>query len=373
MKKWMALTMCAVLGVSVAQAAMKPSDLAPEALAAAVAGKPRAEQRALTQQALEAIGAMAMAPEAKMTALVEAARALIGGGKTVDVIAEVFNSMPIEYLPAVAELLAEVNFAQDIQDDGKPWPDAQFDTFAANIAKSVSRYIEVSGTDSPALRIGIFAATFTQASNDPNRTMPKVIAALPTSMQAAAQTYVGAQMEGNLDLIAAAAGVDAVEETPAEDPSADRVVTRADATDADAKAADEANEPAAEGPIPAEMDYLDSPDPAPKSGAADEDGDTPDEDVEVKVPLLARYSTDVLGIALDSMMSTMYDWDNPEIGENIPPSLPGFGVDPIPGLNEQVPTGFSPRPRPLWGDVDLEPDRPAPSPGYDGQGNLKSY
>ncbi len=349
MNKWMVMTMCAVLGVGMAQAELKMGDLEPEVIQASVTGKARTEQRAIARQTLEAIGAMAMPSDAKLEALVTAARALIAGGKTADVIAEVFNSMPIEYLPAVANLLAEVNFDQDIQNGGKPWPNQRFDDFAAALVKSVSRYIEASGTDSPALRIGILAATFTKASNDATRTQPKVIAALPPAMQGAAAAYVDAQLNGNLELIAAAAGVDSVEETPAEDPNADRVVS---ATPADEATADSAADVANKGDateedsdvIKAETDYLASPVPGGDDDVAEDAADEDEQDA--KVPLLARYTTDVLGITLDTMMSTMYDWEDPTLIGNLQPGQPGIGLDPMPGLDEQIPHGGSTRPLP---------------------------
>ncbi len=370
MSKWMLLTMCAVLGVSVAQAAITAGDLTPEALQQAVAGKPRAEQRQIVKQTLEAIASMPMDSNAKLEALVSAARALIGGGKTADVIAEVFNSMPIEYLPAVANLLAEANFDQDIQDGGKPWPNKQFDDFSVALVKSVARYIEVSGTDSPALRIGILTATFTKASNDPARTMPQVIAALPPSMQAAAETYVNAQLNDNLAVIAEAAGVDEVEPTPAVDPNADRVVSANDtaATTTEASPADattgvtDTAAGAEDAPLPAEMDYLASPDPADAGSdteTADQPSDASGETPDVKVPMLSRYTSDILGITLDTALSTMYDWEDTGLMPgNVQPGQPGFGMEPIPGLDQQIPTGA--------GGQQLD-TRPLPSPGYGNQ------
>ncbi len=370
MSKWMVLTMCAVLGMGVAQAAITAGDLTPEALQEAVAGKSREEQRAAVKQALEAIGSSSMDSTEKLEALVTAARVFIREGKTADVIAEVFNSMPIEYLPAVANLLAENNFAQEIQmNNGKPWTNKQFDDFAEALVKSVSSYIEVSGTDSPALRTSILAATFVKASTEPERTQAKVIPVLPASMQAAAATYINAQLNGNLQVIAEAAGVDSVEQTPAVDPNADQVVVveqpAETAPAADTAAADAAAETApaeapaaeAEGVPPTELDYLASPDPAATDADEAAEDAAASETPEAKVPMLARYSTDVLGIAMDTAISTMYDWEADDPFGNILPSQPGFGLEPIAGLDEQIPSGAA----------SLPTVRPLPSPGYGNQ------
>ena len=221
-KMWILMTAVALLGSGVALAALTEADLAPTRIAAAIKAKPANERQALAKQILEAIAAQPTDEETKTQQLITAARVLISSGNSIGMIAEVFNSIPMEYLQPVAETLGKANFDQQ----ANKMTDAQFDAFCAKVVSSASRYIEASGTDSPTVRISILAATFSSASSDPERTRPAMIAALPASMQAAAATYIAASEQGNRDVIAAATGVDEVAGTPA-DPNTGNIIAPA--------------------------------------------------------------------------------------------------------------------------------------------------
>ena len=187
-------------------AALTPADLTPEAIAPAIAAKPETQRQAYAREVLQAIAASPADDAAKTQALTSASRALISGAgraQGIAVIAEIFNTVPVAQLQGVADLLGDVNFGQAVNG----FTDAQYDDFCAKVVGSASRYIESSGTDSPAVRMSILAATFAKASSDADRTRPKLIAALPTSVQAAAATYVAASEQGNREVIAAATGV----------------------------------------------------------------------------------------------------------------------------------------------------------------------
>lgn len=326
MKRILLLAAVALVSAGSVCAALTEADLTPAAINRAIQAKPAAERQAFAKEVLGAVSAQPIDDAAKTQALVRASRALIAGAKaqTVNVIAEVFNSVPVAQLQGVADLLATTNFGQA----ANKLSAAAYDKLAADIVKSASQYIEASGTDSPAVRMGILAATFAKGSDDPARTRPLVVAALPASVQAAATTYMGASERGNREMIADAAGVDAVEATPA-DPDAASVVPAA--------ATAEGAEPVAQT----------SGENAP---------------VEVKVPLLSRWASDHLGLTFDAMRAATYDWASVEDPTSVRtdpvvPTLPGLAnVVVVPG--EAVPAGV-----PLSKPISL----PAPSPSYGNQ------
>ncbi|MGN0887131.1 MAG: hypothetical protein ACI4RT_09070 [Candidatus Spyradenecus sp.] len=384
---WMLMTAVALLGTGVAVAALTEADLAPTRIAAAIKAKPAAERQALAKQILEAIAAQPTDEATKTQQLITASRVLISSGNSIGMIAEVFNSIPMEYLQPVAETLGKVNFDQQ----ANKMTDAQFDAFCSKVVSSASRYIEASGTDSPTVRISILAATFSRASSDPERTRPAMIAALPASMQAAAATYIAASEQNNREVLAAATGVDEVAETPA-DPNAGNVVPAAAAAGAaatdtaasgaaateavasNAAAAGAATADAAAGTgstgsttlAPQEVPVAPlptSPAAAPTTETAQQNEPAP----EVKVPLLARFSTDVLGLTIDTMNSAMYDWEDPVL---LPPSIVDFVTQPeqMIGVGE---FGLATMPRPTNTVMPPNPDFSEildPSPVYPNQG-----
>ncbi|MGN1325622.1 MAG: hypothetical protein ACI4YA_04700 [Candidatus Spyradenecus sp.] len=347
-KLWILMTAVALLGSGVAVAALTEADLAPTRIAAAIKAKPANERQALAKQILEAIAAQPTDDESKTQQLITASRVLISSGNSVGMIAEVFNSVPIAYLQPVAETLGKANFDQQ----ANKMTDAQFDAFCAKVVSSASRYIEASGTDSPTVRISILAATFSSASSDPERTRPAMIAALPAAMQAAASTYIAASEQGNREVIAAAAGVDEVAETPA-DPNTGNIVAAAPAAAVAAAATEPAAEQTAGSPALEPQEVPVAPLPTATTAAAEEE---PTEPREVKVPLLSRFSTDVLGLTIDTMSSAMYDWENPTL---LPPTVVDYAAQPeqMIGAGE---FGVANLPRPT--DVILPP-----SPTYGNQ------
>lgn len=346
MNKVMLLAVSALFSAGVVCAALTAADLTPQAIRTATAALQPKQRQDYARQIIEAVAARPEDETAKTQALTTTARALIAGarsGGALAVIAEIFNSTPVTNLQGVSDLLATNNFGQKLNG----MSDEQFDAFATKLIASASEYIIASGTDSPTLRVSILAAAFSKASTNPERTRSALIAALPASMQAAAGTYIAASESNNANVIAAAAGVDAVEPTPA-DPDAGNVVQPKAEPTAATPAEDLPTAPAAQ------TDYLE-PEPAATVTATDPAGDP-----EAKVPLIARLSTDVQGMTLDAMHMTIYEWDavdpdhraeDPHIG-----SLPGLGApDATPG--EAAPNTPAIRPEFL----------PDPSPSYGNQ------
>ena len=370
MKKMMLLAVAALFGAGVVCAALTANDLTPKAVRTKVAEMPAKQRQDYARQILDAVAAVPQDEAAKTQALTTTARALIAGarsGGALGIIAEVYNTVPVANLQGVSDLLSTNNFGQKLNG----MSDAQFDTFATRMVSTGAKYIQASGTDSPTLRISILVAAFSKASSDPDRTREKLIAALPTTMQAAAKTYIAASETNNNDVIAAAAGVDAVEPTPA-DPDAGSVVQPKATVEVPAEEAPAApaeavadNTPAVvedvKPTLEARTDYLE-PEPAKKPIVADVD---PASDPEAKVPLIARLVSDIQGQTLDAMYMAMYEWDAIEpterIDDPVVPALPGLGsVIAVPG--EADPS--APEQLPSW---DVLPD---PSPSY---GNQRTY
>ncbi len=355
MKRMLVLAMIAMLSVSTVSAALTEADLTPAAINRAMVATAPENRQAFAREVINAVASLPIDDATKTERLVSVARALIAGAgpQAVNVIAEIYNSLPVQHLQAVSELLAKNNFNQKTNG----LKDEAFDKLVASIVKSASEYIEASGTDSPAVRIGILAAGFTQASSDPERTQGAVLNNVPVAVKGAVTTYLAASAKGERDIIAAAAGVDNVEETPA-DPDADSVVPGKN--DADTATSDSAPPP----PPADDPDYLDS---EPPSQAEADRGDSGDDADVASVPLLSRWATDGLGMVLDNITMATYDWetaDPRQVQRSKPvPTLPGQELDEdTPGL-----------PAPGMPDVETsqpeeEPEiLPAPSPGYPNQ------
>ncbi|MBQ9693850.1 MAG: hypothetical protein IJV69_03760 [Kiritimatiellae bacterium] len=359
MKKMMLLAFAALFGASIVCAALTAGDLAPKAVRTKVAALPAKQRQDYARQIIEAVAATPQDEAAKTQALTTTARALIAGarsGGALGIIAEVYNTTPVTNLQGVSDLLSTNNFGQKLNG----MTDAQFDAFATRLVTTGAQYIQASGTDSPTLRISIMVAAFTKASSDPERTRQQLIAALPPAMQAAATTYIAASETSNTDVIAAAAGVDAVEPTPA-DPDADKVVKPAATPVAETPAVAE-DKPAME----ARTDYL-TPEPADKGitseGAKVTATDPAAEGDAAKVPLIARVVSDVQGQTWDAMQMSVYEWDAIDPEERIDdpqvPTLPGLGsVFAVPG--EANPA--APEELPSWEEMET------PSLPYGNQG-----
>lgn len=330
MKKMMLLAFLALFGVSIASAALTAKDLTPKAIRTAVAAKPTAQRQEYARQMIDAVAAIPQDEEARTKALTTTVRALIAGSRTgggMGVIIEAFNTIPVTNLQGVSDLLARNNFGQKLNG----MTDEQYDAFAVRVVTTGARYIQSSGTDSPTLRISILVATFVKSSSELLRTRPKLIGALPTMMQEPATAFILASEANNVDVIAAAAGVDEVTPTP-EDPDADDVVQPKDeSTTATAENADEASAESADATdgettisnddtaattaedvtdVSAEDDVSDN---GEGEGQAPVVTDIdPASDPEAQVPLLGRLVQDVLGQTIDAMRAATYEWDTIE-------------------------------------------------------------
>jgi hypothetical protein len=393
MKKMTLLAVAALFGAGIVCAAITANDLTPQAIRTASAALPKNQRQDYARQIIEAVAAQPKDEAAKTQDLTTTARALIAGarkGGALSVIAEIYNTTPITNLQGVADLLAANNFDQKLNG----MTDTQFDTFATKLIKSASEYIIATGTDSPTLRISILAATFTKASNNAQRTRDAVMQALPESMQAAAKAYITASEQNNANMLAAAAGVDVIEATPA-DPDADKVVKPEPKAKAapDEVPADEkpANEPAdnvdtttksVETPAevspkaPAEEIAAEEPamnttepttpavEPAAELAAKVVTEDPAASDGDAKVPLLARMSNDIQGISLDAMLISVYEWDaiDPEtrLDDPVIGTLPGLGPTYVIPGNAAANTPFVPE----------TPSLLPPSPAY---GNQRTF
>lgn len=288
-------------------------DLTPNAIVATMKEKSAGQRQAYTAMVISSIASMPISDEEKVAKLVSAARALISGsksGNTIGVIAEIYNSTPVQHLPAVAKMLTG-NFDQALN----KLSDQQMALYIEKIVGRAAAYIEASGCDSPAIRAGILSATFIDAATDKAAATAKVAEMLPTSVRAAAMAYAEDTIAGNTDRIAEGAGVEPEEisDAPAKDPDADNVVTVAEkAPEADAPTAEEiaqAKKDAADAEAIAQV--LERDDVKPASVAAAEEAE--DTTSSVAVPLLSRFSKDVTGILSDTITAALYDWEEIDI------------------------------------------------------------
>ena len=302
------------LGAGIVFAALSEADLEPAVIRARVTALAPEERPAYAKQVLEAIAALPIDDEEKTKKLARAARALIAGADEMagHIIAEIFNTVPMPYLVAVSNLLKS-NFGQE----ANGLTDDQFDQLAKTIVKRSSEYIQTSGTDSPALRMSVVAATFVGASTNPQRTQEAVVAEMPDTVQPVADTYIQAVVDDNRELISAASGEESVEPTP-DDPDADHIVQGDNGDEAPA----------------AETDYLDSATATRQGGSAVGNiarrPGVQGGPVVAQVPLLSRSADDLLGIVTDVQSAATYDWDSAneaqEQGEETTPqssTMPG--------------------------------------------------
>lgn len=356
---------------------VRAKDLTPTSITATIKAKPAGERQAYTAMVISAIASMPISEEEKINKLVSAARALIAGsksGNTIAVIAEIYNSTPIQYLPAVSKMLAG-NFDQKLN----RLDDAKMALYIEKIVGRAASYIEVSGCDSPALRSGILTATFVEAATDKAAAMKKIETVLPESLRAAAMAYAEDSMKGNVDNIARAAGVDTedIAPAPAKDPNANQVVknpaaaaTKDDAAKKDTDAAEiekaiaagEKDLPKVEATDAVATNDADATEIEKAIAAGEKDLPKVEEKDEISdenvanVPLLSRFSKDVTGILSDTMDATLYDWEEIDLTtlptDPLSASLLGLGnVTNLPG--EAIEGGFA---------IDM-PE----SPLYDGQ------
>lgn len=305
MKKVILFATLALLGATFAQAAVTQADLEPAAIDAKVRSLPRDQRQAYAKEIIEAISAQPIDNDAKSAQLLTAIRALLGAARTTTVIAEVFNSTPVDLLPAIADSLARVNFRQS----ANGYNDEQWQAFCERVVSQTSEYIASSGTDAPALRQGILVGTFSTASNDPEKSRESMLAVLPAATAGAAAIYSTAMINGDTETLAEGAGADEVAATMA-DPNTDNVVSTG---------------------VTADESYLEPTTPTDTESAT---AGNEDDEAIVEVPLLTRYSDDVIGLALDTAMGTLYDWDNGL--DQLRPTLPGLDQTIIVGIDEQI-------------------------------------
>lgn len=278
-----------------AQTQVAANDLTPQVIVKAAKEKAPGERQAYAAMVISSIASMPISDEEKTEMTISAARALIAGskdGNSIGVIAEIYNSTPIQYLPAVAEMLAS-NFDQSLNG----LTDDQMATYIEKIVGRSAAYIEASGCDSPAIRVGILASTFITAAANKEAATAKVASVLPNSVRAAALAYAEDVRNGELETIAQGAGVDVEEiaDTPTTDPDANNVVENPNA-EKDAQDAKEIADAIDRG----EGDILHR-------------EDSEDLDGMSNVPLLSRFAKDVPGMLSDTIDSTLYDWEAVDI------------------------------------------------------------
>lgn len=163
---------------------------------------PAEDRVEFTQKVLKAVNALPVTPEEKSNAFVQAMSACLdvdAGAQKLDLIAEVFATVPVSYLPAVTEQLASSLKRNNLSDSA-------YETLANKAIEVASK--RNAKTDEPAVRDTFVTLAFLRGAKDPNAMKDKLIAALPDkhSQKVAADLVPGVLASQNYTDVVAAAG-----------------------------------------------------------------------------------------------------------------------------------------------------------------------
>ena len=163
---------------------------------------PAEDRVEFTQKVLKAVNALPVTPEEKSNAFVQAMAACLdvdAGAQQLDLIAEVFATVPVSYLPAVTEQLASNLKRNNLSDSA-------YETLANKAIEVASK--RNAKTDEPAVRDTFVTLAFLRGAKDPNAMKDKLIAAIPDkhSQKVAADLVPGVLASQNYTDVVAAAG-----------------------------------------------------------------------------------------------------------------------------------------------------------------------
>ena len=154
----------------------------PAALKSTIVQLTAADQKAFVSEVNEAISKMPGSNEKKAAAYVEAARAAVEGSSDVNaVIAEIFATIPTEYLTDVNERLASDVFSRN-QEGAQGVTDEQFQAIAEAAVKAVAE--RAGESDDGAVRSTFAILSFVRASGGtPEGLTDKLVTILPENYQ----------------------------------------------------------------------------------------------------------------------------------------------------------------------------------------------
>ncbi len=115
----------------------------PAAMKATISQIPASEQAEFAGKVNDAIGKMPGTPESKAAAFYAANKAAVSGASDKkSVLAEVFATVPVEYLTEINERFATELFSRTANPEGKPINDADFTALATNTLAAVNSRCE---------------------------------------------------------------------------------------------------------------------------------------------------------------------------------------------------------------------------------------
>ena len=210
-------------GMSIADARKQVADCVanPATMTAVVKQLPAAEQRAFLGDVVAAVAKMPGSQVDKAAAYVNVTRSGLKGSSKENLaamVAEVFATVPPEYLPAISESLSSDMLNRAI-DKSKTYSDAEYIKIANAAMEAVNKRVE--SADSADVRSAFAALTFIRgANNASDEVVSAMVEALPQSAQNAAATewFPAALAEGDNKsydamLVAAAADDNVTPET----------------------------------------------------------------------------------------------------------------------------------------------------------------
>ncbi len=300
MKKLLTLAMVAILAASLHAAEQKAADLPAfqrDAIAKQMKAKAPRQRVVYAKKLIAQAKSVPASPNEKTQIFVSIARTSIAnaGPATAQLIATIFTSVPVEYLPAVANSLRK-NFDQQRNN----LSDQQYKAVTQSILSVYGQVAAEEKPDAASVRKGTLVAMLSGASKNPEETSKALIATLPLAEQGVVSGVVAKVAAGDTEAIAAAAGVDEVHATPESEKEANKT-TGTPATGVVAAEAEATTEAATEADAPAEADA----DTDVDTGVTDASVNVEvaaDEDPVVNVPLIGRDYADYLGQLGDMMM-----------------------------------------------------------------------
>ena len=203
-------------GMSIADARKQVADCVanPATMTAVVKQLPAAEQRVFLGDVVAAVAKMPGSQAEKAAAYVNVVRAGLKGSSKenlTEMIAEVFATVPPEYLPVVSESLAGDMVNRAI-DPSRTYTDAEYIKIATNTMAVINE--RVASADAADVRSAFAALTFINGSNNASeQVVSAMVEALPQSAQkpAATEWFPAALAKGanrSYDAMLVAAAVD---------------------------------------------------------------------------------------------------------------------------------------------------------------------
>lgn len=189
-------------GMSIADARKQVADCVsnPSTMTAVVKQLPAADQRAYLGDVVAAVAKLPGSQEEKAAAYVNVCRSALKGASKEnvdDMIAEVFATVPPEYLPVISESLAS-DMLNRAADPSKTYTDAEYIEIAKKTMETVNKRLE--GVDAADVRSAFAALTFIRGSNAASDDLVNaMVGTLPDSAQkpAAEEWFPAALAEGD--------------------------------------------------------------------------------------------------------------------------------------------------------------------------------